>query len=262
MFSRTFAACLLLGSTLLIGNAAAAPAPDVDALLHQAVAGSWRSTADKARDQYRHPIQTLEFFGLKPDMTVIELAPGGGWYTEILAPVLRDHGHLIEAGGRSSGPYADLLQANKANFGNLQVIPFSPPDQVRLGADGSADMVLTFRNTHDWLNKSDAALESVFKAAYAVLKHGGIFGVVEHRARPYSDAEISSRGLHRIPEDYMISLALQNGFVLAGVSEINANPKDDESVNVHRLLPDLLGNDQALKAIGESDRMTLKFVKP
>ncbi|MGH8371803.1 MAG: class I SAM-dependent methyltransferase, partial [Gammaproteobacteria bacterium] len=145
---------------------------------------------------------------------------------------------------------------------NIQVIPFSPPDQVKLGADGSADMVLTFRNTHDWLNKSDAALESAFKAAYAVLKPGGTFGVVEHRARPYSDAEISSRGLHRIPEDYMISLALQNGFVLAGVSEINANPKDDESVNVHRLMPDLVSKDQSLKAIGESDRMTLKFVKP
>ncbi|MGH8401449.1 MAG: class I SAM-dependent methyltransferase, partial [Gammaproteobacteria bacterium] len=188
-----------------------------------------------------------------------------GWYTEILAPVLREHGHLIEAGGRSSGPFADMLKANKTNFGNIQVIPFSPPDQVKLGADDSADMVLTFRNTHDWLNKDDAALESAFKAAYAVLKPGGILGVVEHRAKPFADAEISSKGLHRIPEDYMIALALKTGFRLEGVSEVNANPDDPEDINVHRLPPDLVGpkSDHAkMKAIGESDRMTLQFIKP
>src|SRR5690348_10658293 len=89
---------------------------NVDALLHQAVEGSWRSDAHKARDPYRHPVQTLEFFGLQPDMTVVELAPGGGWYTEILAPVLKDHGHLIEATGKTTGKYADMLQADKAEF--------------------------------------------------------------------------------------------------------------------------------------------------
>jgi predicted methyltransferase len=242
----------------------ALPANDssADALLHQAAAGNWRSEAHKARDQYRHPIETLEFFGLEPSMTVVELAPGGGWYTEILAPVLKDHGHLIEATGKTTGKYADMLQANKAAFGDVKLVEFAPPSKTNLGPDGSADMVLTFRNTHDWLNDSQAELDSVFDAAFKVLKAGGVLGIEEHRARPYMDAQIASNSLHRIPEDYMIDTALKHGFVLAGASEINANPKDDESVNVHQLMPDLMGTDPALKAIGESDRMTLKFVKP
>jgi len=242
----------------------ALPATDsgADALLHQAAAGVWRSDAHKARDQYRHPIETLEFFGLTPDMTVVELAPGGGWYTEILAPVLKDHGHLIEAAGKTTGKYADMLQANKAHFGEVKLVEFAPPTKTDLGAPGSADMVLTFRNTHDWLNDSEAELDSVFAAAFKVLKAGGVLGIEEHRARPYMDAQIASNSLHRIPEDYMIEMGLKHGFQLAGASEINANPKDDESVNVHTLLPDLMSNDPKLKAIGESDRMTLKFVKP
>ena len=242
----------------------ALPASDtgVDAALHQAVAGSWRSEAHKARDQYRHPVQTLEFFGLTPDMTVVELAPGGGWYTEILAPVLKDHGHLMEATGKTTGKFADMLQANKATFGDVKLVEFSPPAKTDLGAPGSADMVLTFRNTHDWLNDSEAELDSVFDAAFKVLKTGGVLGIEEHRARPYSEAKQSSAALHRIPEDYMIEMALKHGFQLAGASEINANPKDDETVNIHTLLPDLMSSDPKLKAIGESDRMTLKFVKP
>jgi len=125
--------------------------------------------------------------------------------------------------------------------------------------------VLTFRNTHDWLNDSPAALAAAFRAAFAVLKPGGVFGVVEHRARPFADAVQSSRALHRLPEDYLIALALKTGFRLDGVAQINANPRDPEDVNVHRLLPDLAGPDgehAKMKAIGESDRMTLRFVKP
>jgi predicted methyltransferase len=240
----------------------AASVPDVDAPLHQAVAGSWRSDAHKARDQYRHPIETLEFFGLRPDMTVVELAPGGGWYTEILAPVLKDHGHLIEATGKTTGKYADMLQANKAEFGDVKLVGFSLPKDVDLGADGSADMVVTFRNLHDWLNDDASEMDAVFQAAFKVLKPGGVLGIEEHRARPYMDAELASKSLHRIPEDYIINAGLKAGFVLGGISEINANPADDESVNVHRLMPDLAGNDAALKTIGESDRMTVKFVKP
>jgi predicted methyltransferase len=253
----------LFAATASLCMSAALPDPDTsgaDALLHQAVAGSWRSDAHKARDPYRHPIETLEFFGLQPDMTVVELAPGGGWFTEILAPVLKDHGHLIEATGKTTGKFADMLQANKAAFGDVRLVEFSPPAKTDLGAPGSADMVLTFRNTHDWLNDSEAELDSVFDAAFKVLKAGGVLGIEEHRARPYMDAKISSDSLHRIPEDYMIQMGLKHGFQLAGVSEINANPKDDESVNVHTLPPD--GTDPKLKAIGESDRMTLRFVKP
>lgn len=243
--------------------AAAAPASGASALLQQAVAGSWRSDAHKARDQYRHPVQTLEFFGLQPDMTVVELAPGEGWYTEILAPVLKDHGHLIAATGKTTGPYADMLKQHQAEFGEVKLVQFSPGDKkLDLGPAGSADMVVTFRNTHDWLNDSEAELGSVFDAAFKVLKAGGVLGIEEHRARPYMDAVTASNSLHRIPEDYMIDTAMKHGFVLAGISEINANPNDDESVNIHRLLPNLMGNDLELKKIGESDRMTLKFVKP
>jgi predicted methyltransferase len=248
---------------------AAAGAGGSDALIQHAIDGSWRSAAHKARDRYRHPLQTLEFFGLRPDSTVIELEPGTGWYTEILAPVLHARGHLIEAvppadqGGASA--FAAKLRADPAVFGNVRLVAFAPPGQVKLGPPDSADMVLTFRNAHDWLDDGPATLASVFRAAFAVLKPGGVFGVVGHRARPYANAVESANELHRIPEDYAIEAGLKAGFQLAGVSEINANPKDHETVNVHRLPPDLAGPDTEhakMLAIGESDRMTLRFVKP
>lgn len=264
MKKSVFALCAGLSGMLLMGAVTAADS-DVDSLLHQAVAGSWRSDANKARDQYRHPIETLEFFGLRPGMTVIELAPGGGWYTEILAPVLHDHGHLIAATGSLTGKYADKLKGNSAVFGNVSLVAFNPPKQLELGADNSADMVVTFRNTHDWLNDDPQELAQVFQAIYKVLKPGGILGIEEHRARPWEDAVHSSNALHRVPEDYMIELGLKTGFQLAGVSEINANPKDDGSFNIHNLPPNLMvaeSDKPRMLAIGESDRMTLKFVKP
>lgn len=266
-----FSSLAFAGTTPVSPNDAKA----VDPGLRAAIKGDWRSAAHKQRDEYRHPRQTLEYFGIRPDMTVVELSPGGGWYTEILAPFLHDHGQLIEAAPpvtsaskfmrRMASAFIDKLKANPAVYGNVQVVPFMPPKQVKLGADGSADMVLTFRNTHDWLNESPEALANVFKAAYAVLKPGGVFGVVEHRARPNADAVRSSKKLHRIPEDYLIQLGIGTGFRLAGVSEINANPKDKHVVNVHRLPPNLAGPDSEhakMEKIGESDRMTLKFVKP
>ena len=261
---------IVLAAALLPGVAVAAPAPAPatsagTAALQRAVDGSWRSAVNKARDKYRHPAETLQFFGIRPDMTVVELAPGGGWYTEILAPYLRAHGHLVEAPSPSPA-FMQRMQADPAVFGKLaQVLPFKPPAHVSLGAPGSADMVLTFRNTHDWLNHSPAALAAVFKAAFDVLKPGGVFGVTEHRAKPFADAQESSKALHRIPEDYLIEAGLQAGFRLGGVSQVNANPKDPEDVNVHRLPPDLAGpasEHAAMQAIGESDRMTLRFVKP
>ena len=265
MSRHTSKLLLLLAGTLLPGLACAATSPvsNVTPQLQKAADGAWRSAANKARDTYRHPVQTLEFFGIQPDMTVIELDPGGGWYTEILAPFLADHGHLIEAG---SPKFADKIKANSAVFGHIKkVVPFAPPLQVNLGAPHSADMVLTFRNTHDWLNHSPATLAAVFKSAFDVLKPGGVFGVVEHRAKPFSDAVESSKKLHRIPEDYLITLGLKSGFRLAGVSQINANPNDPEDINVHRLPPNLAGPESEhakLEKIGESDRMTLRFVKP
>jgi predicted methyltransferase len=267
MFRRICRPFIVLAGTLFIASVAganpAAPSDSTIALLQKAVNGDWRSAAHKARDQYRHPVETLQFFGLRPDMTVIELEPGGGWYTEILTPVLYAQGHLLEA----SGPkFADRIKANPAVFGHIgTIIPFDPPKQVHLGAANSADMVLTFRNTHDWLIDSPDTLATVFKAVFDVLKPGGVFGIEEHRAKPFATATESAPALHRIPEDYMITMALQTGFRLAGVSEINANPKDPEDINVHRLPPDLAGpaaEHARMQAIGESDRMTLKFVKP
>ena len=164
MFRRTCKLLIpLLAALLLPVAASAAPATTPDrttAALQQAVNGHWRSDANRARDKYRHPLETLQFFGIKPDMTVIELAPGGGWYTEILAPFLHAHGHLIEAAPPSAAKFAAKLKADPAVYGHIaKVIPFAPPEQVKLGADHSADMVLTFRNTHDWLNHSPATLE-------------------------------------------------------------------------------------------------------
>lgn len=267
MVRRSAKLIMLLASTLLLVSFASAQSvaasDSTTALLQKAVNGNWRSTAHKARDAYRHPIETLRFFGIKPDMTVIELEPGGGWYTEILAPFLSAHGHLIEA---SSPSFAAKIKANPAVFGHIgTIVPFAPPEQVRLGADNSADMVVTFRNAHDWLMHSPDTPAAVFKAAFDVLKPGGVFGLTEHRAKPFANAAESAMALHRIPEDYLIALALKTGFRLSDVSEINANPKDPEDINVHRLPPDLAGpgsEHAKMKAIGESDRMTLRFVKP
>ncbi|MDQ2972682.1 MAG: hypothetical protein M3R20_06860 [Pseudomonadota bacterium] len=243
---------------------------DTATLLKEATTGAWRPDANKARDTYRHPVETLQFFGIQPDMTVVELAPGGGWYTEILAPFLYDRGHLIDTGapaqGKPPSKFQMKLKADPQVYGRIvSVIRFSPPEQTELGPSNSADMVLTFRNTHDWLNDGQRSLDAVFKAAFDVLKPGGVFGVTEHRAKPFADAMQSSKALHRLPEDYLIEEGLKAGFRLAGVSEINANPNDPEDINVHHLPPDLSGPDAEhakMKAIGESDRMTLKFVKP
>lgn len=266
MFHRTCKLFIALTGALLIVSTANAVAPSSTAAqLQSVVHGSWRSAANQARDTYRHPVDTLQFFGIRSDMTVIELDPGGGWYTEILAPFLHDHGHLIEAAAPSK-TFAAKLKAEPAVYGHIEsVIPFTPPEQVKLGVDHSADMVLSFRNTHDWLNHDPATLDAVFKAAFNVLKPGGVFGLTEHRAKPFENAIDSAKALHRIPEDYLIETGLKAGFRLAGVAQINANPKDPEDINVHRLPPDLAGPDSEhakMKAIGESDRMTLKFVKP
>ena len=267
MFRRTCKLLIPLIVTLLLPAASAAATPDsTTTALQQAVNGPWRSPANRARDQYRHPIETLQFFDIKPDMTVIELSPGGGWYTEILAPFLYAHGHLIEAAPTTAAKFTAKLKADPTVYGHIaKVVPFAPPYQVNLGADNSADMVLTFRNTHDWLNHSPATLDAVFQAAFHVLKSGGVFGITEHRAKPFADAVDSAKALHRLPEDYLIALGLKTGFRVAGVSEINANPTDPEDINVHRLPPDLAGPDSEhakMKTIGESDRMTLRFVKP
>jgi predicted methyltransferase len=231
--------------------------------LKAAIDGPQRSDANRARDKYRHPMETLSFFGMRPDMTVVEISPGTGWYTEILAPLLKDHGKLYEAvGGRGVKPFEEKLKSDPAVFGNVIVTRLDPPSDMTIAPAGSADMVLTFRNVHDWLPHGTAA--EYFKAFYRALKPGGILGVTDHRADPLKPQDPNAKDGY-VRQDYMIHLAEQAGFKLIGTSEINANPKDDRDHPVWNLPPTLRMGDKdraRYLVIGESDRMTLKFVKP
>jgi predicted methyltransferase len=261
---------LILAAMLATGLAGAAGTALADDALKSAIAGEHRSAVNKARDTYRHPYETLTFFGIKPTMTVIELAPGGGWYTEILAPYLADKGKLIggapSAESRGGKAFRERLAATPALYGKVTPAVFEPPSRFELGAPNSADMVVTFRNLHNWLgNGGDAAILATFKEVHKVLKPGGVLGVVEHRlpAKMKQDEKASSGYMH---EAYVIRLAEQAGFKLAAKSEINANPKDtaDHEKGVWTLPPVLANKDKDREkylAIGESDRMTLKFVK-
>lgn len=264
-----------IAASLACPAAFGAGAQDTDQALRAAIAGPQRTPEKAARDRYRHPRRTLEFFGIRPDMTVVELLPEGGWYTEILAPFLHDRGHLVEAGfpldsqssgrARAAANLTRQLASDPGVYGNVKRVFFDPPSKAKLGPPGSADMVLTFRNLHNW--QSAGVLKQVFESAYAVLKPGGIFGVTEHRAKPdeTDPAKTAKRG--RMPPAYVIKLAKKVGFELSGQSEINANPKDtkDYPKGVWTLPPTYrLGDKDHARyaAIGESDRMTLRFVKP
>jgi len=247
-----------------------------DPALHAAVSASSRTPANVQRDTYRHPYETLNFFGIRPDMTVVELAPGGGWYTEILAPYLREHGKLIAAGNELSSPEAGerraaerflaRMNANPAVYNKVALGVFAPPRKIELAPPGSVDMVLTFRNIHNWIPNGPDKMKELFDSLYAVLKPGGVLGIEEHRlpAGASQDKEASSGYMH---EAYVIKLAEASGFKLAAKSEINANAKDDASHKggVWALPPTYTNKDEdraKYAAIGESDRMTLKFIKP
>jgi predicted methyltransferase len=236
------------------------------ALLDQAVAGSWRSPQNKARDVYRHPTQMLTFFGIRPDMTVIEIWPSGGWFTEILAPFLNANGHYIGAvptGSKGKAALEKKFSFGPQQYSNAKLLEFDNK-APNLGPDGSADMVLTFRNVHNWA--ADGSAETMFKAFYKVLKPGGVLGVEDHRAdKGKTLDQVVNTGY--LPTEYVVQLATAAGFRLAGSSEINANPKDnhDHPKGVWTLPPtyELGDKDKAkYQAIGESDRMTLRFVKP
>ncbi|WP_312433990.1 methyltransferase [Janthinobacterium sp.] len=271
---RVFLAAAL-GAAMALGGSAAAADNTGDAALKAAIAGSARTPANVVRDGARHPYETLSFFGIKPTMTVVELSPGAGWYTEILAPYLREQGKLIAAGSdpqgsegarRSAARFQQKLDTNPAAFDKVEIGAFSPPSTYRIAPKGTADMVLTFRNIHNWIPVGEDGLKVLFGQVYDSLKPGGVFGVVEHRlpANKPQDATASSGYLH---EAYVIRLAENAGFRLAGKSEINANPKDtaDHQGGVWALPPTYANKDvdrAKYEAIGESDRMTLKFVKP
>ena len=234
------------------------------AALAAAIAGPDRSEANKARDKYRHPIETLTFFGIQPGMTVVEISPGAGWYTEILAPFLKDHGKLYEAvgGGAGAKTFAEKLKADPTDYGRVIVTTLKPPAETEIAPAGTADMVLTFRNVHDWIAHGNA--EDYLKAFYRALKPGGILGITDHRADPSQPQDPSAKNGY-VRQDYMIRLAEQAGFKLTGASEINANPKDLRDHPVWYLPPTLRQGEKdraRYLAIGESDRMTLKFAKP
>ncbi len=253
------------------------PATDAATLatLDRVLAGDHRSEANRARDKYRHPRETLEFFGLRQDMAVMEVSPGGGgWYTEILAPTLRDHGRYIAASfdpdstseyvKKNSKRFADKLAAHPGLYDRTEVTALQAPNALKPVPDGSVDMVLTFRNIHGWMG--DDAADAMFKAMYTALKPGGILGVVEHRARNDKPQDPKAESGY-VREDYAIAMIESAGFKLIGKSQVNANPKDtaDHPNGVWSLPPTLEGGDvdrDKFLAIGESDRFTLRFRKP
>jgi predicted methyltransferase len=263
---------------VLVAGAMLAPvkAQDAEALIDRAMTGSHRSDANKARDKYRHPKETLLFFGLRPDMTVVEVWPSTGWWTEILAPVLKDGGQYYAAWFATQAKGApDFLKEREKGFdamltgrpdlyGKVIKTALLAPEYVDIAPKGSADMVLTFRNVHNWAKAGNA--DAMFKAFYDALKPGGTLGVKDHRAKPDTPFEKQIETGY-MTEAWVIETAQKAGFKLENKSEINANPKDtkDHPSGVWTLPPTLrLGDKDREKylAIGESDRMTLKFVKP
>ena len=262
-----------LAAETAAGTASATPA--ADAALETAVAGDWRSEANRARDQYRHPAGTLAFFGIAPDQTVVEITPGGGWYAQILAPYLRESGRYVAAvvdpqalpedrrdySQRAKDGLTKTFAGNPAQFDRATVVGYDPA-APSFGEAGSADLVVTFRNVHNWRGSGQA--EGMFKGFFEVLKPGGVLGVVEHRAA--ADVPQDDRSGY-VGEAQVIALAQAAGFELDAKSEVNANPKDskDHPNGVWTLLPSARHDEadaEKYRAIGESDRMTLRFVKP
>ncbi len=257
-----------------LGSPHRASAQEVDAVtLHRLVDGSQRSAANRTRDPFRHPLEDLQFLGLAPTDTVVEILPGGaGYWTEILAPYLRDRGHYIAANPpvtdtsdeaiKGNAAFAAKVAADPADLGKTETVAFSTGGDIV--PPGTADAVLTFRNVHNWM--ADGAATAVFATFYRALKHGGTLGLEEHRGPADTPQDpVAKSGYVR--QDVVIAMAEQAGFRLLTSSEINANPKDtkDYAAGVWTLPPTyrLKDVDRAkYAAIGESDRMLLRFVKP
>jgi len=245
-----------------------------DERLTALAAGDHRSAEWIERNAFRHPVETLTFFGIEPDQTVVELLPSGGWYASILAPYLAEQGRYIAAHwnmNRDDIPdfyqrlYGEFVEriSNREVYGEVTVVPFDPPEVVSLGEPGTADLVVSFRNVHGW--KRSEVFADVLRAVHAVLKPGGVFGIVGHRLpEDRRDGEDNYDGY--VKQSWVVGMAEAHGFRLLGASEINANPADtaDHPEGVWSLPPSLRGGEQdaeRFQAIGESDRFTLKFIK-
>jgi predicted methyltransferase len=243
-------------------------------LLDEVIDAPHRSEENRARDRYRHPKETLLFFGLRENMTVVEISPATGWYTEILAPILKRQGKFLasppalaadtpEPMKRRDAAYKAMVAADPKLYGGAAIANFDLQKPV-FGTSGSADMVLTFRNVHNWAKAGTA--DAMFQAFHTALKKGGVLGVVEHRARPGTSFQRQIDSGY-MTEAYVIETATRAGFKLVASSDINYNPKDttDHPGGVWNLPPNLRGVAEKDKAkylaIGESDRMTLKFIK-
>ena len=246
--------------------------------LDAAITGDHRSEESKARDKFRRPKETLAFFGFRSDMTVVEIWPGGGWYTEILAPALKDSGKLYAAHysvnpsygyqRRYFGTFLSKLGAKPKIYRDVEITTLDFPYALEIAPAGAADMVLTFRNAHNWVNPGYGAQAASlsFRVMFDALKPGGVLGVVDHR---WPDAKTEDPDAENgyVSEERIIKLAKAAGFELSARSDINRNSADDhEHLNgVWTLPPSLAVGDEdpaQYQAIGESDRMTLKFVKP
>ncbi len=268
---------LALAASCMITAPVLASSSDAATAL-QAVLGAGHRQTSAVRDGSRHPAETLAFFEVQPEMTVVEIWPGaGGWYSEILAPYLRNQGTLYAAQfdatvpgfyQRSVEAFNEKLGAAPWLYDQVQVTTFSPPNLLAIAPAGMADRVLTFRNVHNWYMRGggEAKVLAAFQAFFKALKPGGMLGVVDHRlpeSRPAEDMEASGY-MH---QSFVIAMAERAGFKLVASSEINANPADnaDHPNGVWSLPPTLRGGDEQRDkwlAIGESDRMTLKFIKP
>jgi predicted methyltransferase len=250
------------------------PYPSGKAGIEAAMKGPQRVPGDADRDKYRHPAETMAFFGLKPTMSVLDIGPGDGWYTELLAPVLAKKGKYFATSQDPNGPadspatfggqrWAAFLAKAPEIYGGVQTLVVDGKAPKLGSSDGSLDMVLAMREMHGWVN--DGTAEAWLAEIHRVLKNGGVFGVVDHRAAPTADPKESAKNGY-LPEKWVISTVEAAGFKLAGKSEINANPKDtkDYPDGVWDLPPSFRKKDvdhDKYAAIGESDRMTLKFVK-
>jgi len=242
--------------------------------LEELANGEHRSESNKVRNEFRHPVETLNFFGIKPDMTVVEISPGGGWYTEIIAPYLKDNGQYIGAAydveskvkyySNSAKKFAQKLSAHPELYSKAKISVLQAPEKLDFAEENSADLVVSFRSAHGWAR--DKFADKVFAAIYKAVKPNGIFGLVQHRAGMQNPKDVSGK-LGYLKQDDVIKLAEKAGFRLIEQSEINANSKDtkDYKGGVWTLPPSYRLKDkdrEKYQAIGESDRMTLKFVKP